>query len=540
MKQKKIDKLKFKENSKTKDKRESFLQKVFRQKFLIAILLILFLATFLRFYNFQERWGIGDDSTRDIAIAREAIDRHELPMIGSFSSAGPFAFGPLFYWVLMASYVIFPFWFTAPIILTVLTSIATVGVLIVCGYLIGGKRLAILMGVLATTAPQLVARSIAIGQHSYVAISTACLFLFFILYWKRKNSIYAFLMGLALGSALSFHYQTINLLIFFAAVFFIPKVSLVKRIAGLISMGAGFLIPSLPLIIWDSQQQWANLRNILDYLLVAQYRLYVPNSWKLFLFKYLPSYWSFVVGGYATSALFLMIVTFIVVGVSAIKRKISGIMLAFGIIFAILLMVNKFYKGERSEGYLIYLSPFIILFTAWSIDMLLQATGKKIYVRLGQLTGVIVLLIILIGNFLQIKHYEESKNIKHELDTTISFLIKKYPDTKFVIYDYRNRAGAVSQPLGLFLKLQDKTDPKGMPIGFSCGGADCPQKLPVIAALASRPIVDMRSVVDRDKKSGNWVKVNQENMYDDLIGWSKKHELKATFSPQDYILQKFK
>jgi len=538
MKQKKIVKLKPKESSKDKERHEFFFQKVLRQKFLIGILLILFIATILRFYNFQERWGIGDDSTRDIAIAREALARHELPMIGSFSSAGPFAFGPLFYWVLMASYVIFPFWFTAPVIFTVLTSIVTVGVLTACGYLIGGKRLAILVGILATTAPQLVARSVAIGQHSYVAVSTASLFLFFILYWKKRNPVYAFLMGLALGAALSFHYQSINLLIFFAAALFIPKVNLLQRIVGLLSMGVGFLIPSLPLIIWDSQQQWANLRNILDYLLVAQYRLYVPNSWKLFLFKYLPSYWSFVVGGYATSALFIMIVTFICACV--LKRKISGIMMAFGMVFAILLLVNKFYKGERSEGYLIYLSPFIILFTAWSIDKLFQITGKKVYNRLGKFAGIIVVLIILTGNFLQIKHYEESKNIRHELDTTVSFLIKKYPDTKFIIYDYRNRAGSVSQPLGLYLKLQDKTDPHGMPIGFTCSGADCPQKLPVIAILAGRPIVDMQSVTNRDKKSGNWVKVNQENMYDDLIGWSKKHELKATFSPQDYILQKFK
>ena len=31
-------------------------------------------------------------------------------------------------------------------------------------------------------------------------------------------------------------------------------------------MMIGFLIPSFPLLIWDSQQQWANTRNILDYL----------------------------------------------------------------------------------------------------------------------------------------------------------------------------------------------------------------------------------------------------------------------------------
>src|SRR6266704_6613061 len=124
-----------------------------KHKYELIIIGILLLASVLDFYNFPNRWGIGDDNTRDISIAKIALARHELPLIGSFSSAGPFVFGPLFYLVLMGSYLIFPFWFLAPVIVTGISAVTTVGLLIACGYLLGGKRLSILMGLLATTAP---------------------------------------------------------------------------------------------------------------------------------------------------------------------------------------------------------------------------------------------------------------------------------------------------------------------------------------------------------------------------------------------------
>ncbi|MBU3978577.1 glycosyltransferase family 39 protein [Patescibacteria group bacterium] len=511
-----------------------------QKKFQIIIFFILFLAAFLRFYNFPDRWGIGDDSSRDIAIAREALDRHELPLIGSFSSAGPFVFGPIFYWTIMASYLMLPFIFTAPIITTILSGIATVAILIACGYLISGRRLAIITGILTATSIQLTVRSVILGQHTYVAFTTALLFLSFILYWQRKKIIYAFLMGISLGAAIGFHYQAINLLIFLPAVLCIPRgdMGIRKRLIALFIMSLGFLIPSIPLIIWDSQQQWANTRNILDYLLIAQNRLYVPNSWRLFLFQYLPSYWSFVVSGYAPVALFLMFFTGITTAIFIIKRKIPSIMIVFSIIFASLLLINRFYKGERSEGYLIYLAPFIIIFTAWSINKLFDIHGKKIFQKLAGIIGAIILIIIIGGNIWQLIKYEQTTNMKLILNKTVILLIKKYPNTKFTIYDYHNRSGSMSQPLSLWLKMHDRTDPRGMPIGFVCWSKECPQNLPKITTLGYNTIVQMQNIKDRDVKSSGWVNVNQESMYDDLIGWSKKNELKSTFSITNYILER--
>lgn len=523
--------------NKKKANKFSFLKKF--NKFHIAVFLLLFFAIFLRFYNFDNRLPFGNDGSRDIAIAREALARHELPLIGSFSSAGPFVFGPLFYWTVMASYLIFPFSLTAPFIMTAVIGVLTVVVMMICGYLLGGNKLSLLVGLLAATSPQLVARSLMVGQHSFIAVFTSLLFLAFILYWQKKQIIYAFLMGLFLGTALSMHYQAINLLIFFLAILFVPGIFLRKKLLGVIVMFFGFFIPSLPLLVWDAQQSFANVGNILDYLLIGQYRLYVPNSWKLFIFNYLPSYWSFVVGGGLTwvgmIGLFFSAIT---VFIALYKKKLTGVLIAFLVIFCILLFVNKAYRGERAEGYLIYLAPFILIFTSFALWKSLFIQGNwKVRIPI-KILGVVVLMVVLWANFTIERYYLTARSSQGVIEETADFLEKKYPNTKFAVYDYYNRSSTQSQALAITLEFRDKISSDGLPLAVICSSPGCLKKQVQIAPLETETIIDGRNIKDLKSNTKKWVKVNPENMYDDLIGWSKRHELKTTFSLKGYLEEK--
>jgi len=531
--------MKKKKPQKKAPSQKKLLKIISQKKFEIIILIILLISTILRFYNYQNLWSLGNDNSRDIAIAREALSRHELPLIGSFSSAGPFVFGPLFYWVVMGSYIVLPFMFTAPFFVTALSGVLTVGVLMACGYLINGKRLTIIIGILTAFAPQFVMRSLVVGQHTYIAPAASLLFLMYILYWQKKKLIFAFLAGIFLGIALSFHYQAINLLIFFAAILLVPKISWAKRILGFLIMFLGFLLPSLPLLLWDSQQHFANIRNILDYFLLGQYRIYVPNSWKLFLFTYLPSYWGFVVGGTKTAALLLIGFTFIMVIITGVKKKISLIMYVFGVMFAVLLVLNRYYRGERSEGYLIYLAPFILLFTAWSIDKLFEFTTPVLSKKILPAFAVLILVGILIANTVQILPYYKSGSTVPVVLQTINYLTEKYPNTKFAVYDYRGQSSYMSQPLGLMLNAKNKSDPKGMSIGIVYWDKTTNHKFPVITTAGYNNVDNISKVKNRNRKPGDWIEVNQQNMYDDLIGWSKKHALTSTFSLPAYIQSRF-
>src|SRR5205823_1849730 len=99
---------------------------------------------------------------------KEALSRHELPLMGSFSSAGPFVFGPLFYWFIMFSFLIIPFTLQAPWILLIATGLIVVSIYGYIGRLIAGKNLSLIMAFLAAVSPQLINRSTALNQHSLI------------------------------------------------------------------------------------------------------------------------------------------------------------------------------------------------------------------------------------------------------------------------------------------------------------------------------------------------------------------------------------
>lgn len=61
-----------------------------RNTVLIFSVCIVLLSFFLRFYRYSDRWGLAYDQIHDVMIARHAIESIQIPLLGPFSSAGPF------------------------------------------------------------------------------------------------------------------------------------------------------------------------------------------------------------------------------------------------------------------------------------------------------------------------------------------------------------------------------------------------------------------------------------------------------------------
>lgn len=504
-----------------------------KNKYLLSVWLILLLALVVRFYNFDVRWGIGNDDSRDIMIAHEALRRHELPLIGSFSSAGPFVFGPFFYWFIMLSYFLFPSFFTIPWIFTGLVGVATVAIFMWCGKKIAGNNFMILVGLFAATSPQLVVRSLQLGQHTFIGFTTACMILALLFFFEKKKLVFALLTGLAIGAGINFHYQALNLLIFLGVFFFVPKLSFKFKLISVALAGAGVVLGLLPLLIWDSQQQFANFTNILDYFLIAQYRLYVPNSWRLFIFTYIPHYWMMVIGNNSLVALITMVIVGVTTCTLFIKRKLSVNFVLLLVPFTLLLILNRFYKGERSEGYLLYFLPFILLITCYTLYILFQS-GRLLLLR--RFFVLILFSVLMIGNITSIRMIHAYHTQVEELERLIDTLHGSYPNEKFVVYDYKGSLSVYNQALSALLFRRHLTSVKGMPVGFLCY-VKCPG-LKKIAPYAGVYLADLRSIKEIEDQNPLWINVNPENMYDDLIGWSKRHELTSTFSLQRYLTER--
>lgn len=512
----------------------STIQFLAKHKYAFLFALILLFALFLRFYNFDIRWGIGNDDARDVAIAQEAIRRGEVPLIGSFSSAGPFVFGPFFYWFIIGSYLLVPFVFTIPWILTALTSVATVALFMLCGRKIAGNNFSLLLGILAATSPQLVSRSLVLGQHTFISFTAVCMLLCFLYFFEKKRVLYALLAGFFVGAAINFHWQALNLLVFLPLLVFVQGKTIQFKMIVCFVAGVGVLIGLSPLLVWDAPQQFANIRNLFDYLLVGQHRLYVPNSWKLFLFTYLPQYWVYVIGGYPVLAFVSMLLTGVMIGMTLVKKKLPYVLFLLLFPFTLLLIVNRYYKGERSEGYLLYFLPFILLFVSYALFVLIKSdfiTKRFRLVTKG--IGAIIVVMFVSANvlFLSTTSFIYPSRVPL-IEKFIDKLVEKYPGQKFSVYDYQSESffSYYNQPLSLFLSQRGLISNDGIPVGIC--SPKCQGKYSKIVTIDGLFLVDLQKEKNYKRR---WTNVNPEAMYDDLIGWSKRHELKSQFSFMEYL-----
>src|SRR3990170_3035674 len=129
-----------------------------RNWFVIGIFLLVFFAAFLRFVNFENRWGLAYDQARDVLVAREAIQEQKLPLIGPFASAGQFVYGPQWYWILMLLIGIYPFWLLTPWVLQALLYVGVVLLMILIGHEVQGKRFGLLLGLLTAVSTAQIAQ----------------------------------------------------------------------------------------------------------------------------------------------------------------------------------------------------------------------------------------------------------------------------------------------------------------------------------------------------------------------------------------------
>lgn len=494
------------------------------------------LALFLRFYNFYDHLAFQSDTTRDISIAKGAIVRRELPYVGSFSSAGPFVFGPIFYWFLITVYLILPFSVISPWIVTGFVGILTIAALAYIGKLIGGGRFSLILVVLSATSPQLVFTSLSLTQHSFIIITTLVMLIFFVLFWQKGKTLYAFLVGISLGAAISFHYQALNLLLIPAAFLFAPM-HFKKRVLGIVFVIVGMLAVISPLLIWDSKQNWANFRNLLDYLLIGQYRIYVPNSWKLYLFSYLPQYWSQVAGGFKFLALGLIAIIGIVSIYFFKKNKIEKPLFTLGLIFFILILINRYYKGERSAGYLYYLSPFVLLFSSWTIYKISYLKFRFNLKHLGIILASLLIMAISIGNLsvvLPTTLKQDRDSQLGDLQKITKLLREKYGDNRLDLYEYTQTDRNSLYSLSVFVEeINDKVNNDNKVNVGICG--TCPQGSIYFANHWGNQLIELNDI---QLKDSGWRKINQATIYDSTIGWLMAGNLKSTFSLSQFIKDK--
>lgn len=205
-------------------------------KWTFSITLLTILAFVLRFYDFSDRMTFHGELGHNYLVAREYIEKAEIPLVGPPTSHPWLDFGPLFYWLIIPVLALSQF---NPMIANGFITLLHVLLPIVSFYSMKkllGNKVALIQAILLTISPLIVNFS----REARFFSLTLLLMYPFIYFFLQKRYFYA---GILFSVILNFHLTpTILLPVVFIYLVLNGK-NQIKQFAY------GFLIPQIPYLM---------------------------------------------------------------------------------------------------------------------------------------------------------------------------------------------------------------------------------------------------------------------------------------------------
>lgn len=464
---------------------------------------IIILAIFLRFINFDNRWGLGYDQASFALVGKYAADAHVIPLLGPFSSSGPFQTGGEWYWLVAVGHILFPGIVIGPWIFMGMLSLVFVGAMTIIGVSLEGPMLGLMAALLSAVSTAEITQSTNLSNQTPIALFAALSIIAALAYQKSKKPHYLFFLGLGIGIASSIHLQGMGLLPLAIITILLCGVTL----RGLLLLGLGLVLPWIPVLLADSTHGWYNTKNMVYYYSVDQYHISLDvlgRRWLTFGTQLIPNIWGFTIGGYWWTGM-----TTIITGLIVFKRGplalLRGVPLQntknwFLVILSFIgmLIVVRYAHVPLYDSFLVFFHPFILIITAGIVFQL---------IKINNILGVLFLLMLLATS--TIKNVEEITHATNlsarEAKKTRQMLTTSHPDTKFAVYDYQFQTAAKTLALLMYLDQKKLLDPNGHRIGISADG-----------------ISDLQSSTSAELTDAHWAYLDNKIIYDSVQNWWKK------------------
>lgn len=470
--------------------------------------IILLLAVFLRFYNYPQRFGLAHDQAAFAITARHALESLQLPLLGPFSSGGPFQTGGEWYWLVMLGTMLYPTSVLSPwVFLTGLTVLA-VFLMIVLGKELIDKNFGLMLGFLTAVSTAQITQSTNLTNQTPIIIFSVLALIFMVKYLKTKKLRFLFWQSLTIGIASSIHIQGVALLplIFLTVIF--GKINLKK---GIPLIFLGIILPWVPVLIADQQNGFYNTKNILTYYSSSQAQVsyeVLGRRWLTFITDFMPQAWGFIVGGNKLAGAISMIVVACIAVFSFFKKTLSRQLVVIILSTMLMFAVLRYTRAPLFESFFVFIHPFIIVLTGWALYFLMQQKRA-----VGILAFAIILLLTLYKDLPEIRggaNYtpKEANSAKEEL-------MSLFPNGKFAIYDYQFKTTINSLSLVLFLSAANKISDNGQKIGIT----NTQQELPIIEKREGYTMFDLSEVNDTEIKK--WALMNPSEIYHSTQTWYK-------------------
>ncbi len=424
------------------------------------VLFIIGIAVFLRFANFSDRWGLGYDQASFAIIGKHALNTFSIPLLGPFSSGGPFQTGGLWYWAVSTGNIFFPQVIEGPWLFMGILSVATVWAIILAGTLLGGVRLGVIAGLLAAVSTAQITQSTNLSNQTPIALPAALSIISTLAYIRSGRIVYLLFLGLSIGAASAVHLQGMGLLP-------LALMALLggrrPTLRGVLLVILGLMLPWLPVLYADMHHDWYNVSNMIRYYTVDQYTIsfdVLGRRWKTFLLDFLPSLWGFVIGGHRMAGLLIIATGALLGPYLFLQKRLSRLWIVLIGGFLGMICIVRYARVPLFESFVVFLHPFILLITAGIILALMRVKHQ---------IGIFLLLALLIPTL--IKDSEEITRATNRTARTAlamrSALVTRFPGETFAVYDNQFQTAATTLPLLLYLEQKRLLDPNGRRVGLS-------------------------------------------------------------------------
>ena len=340
-----------------------FIDYLLKNETKILLLAILIIGLVLRFYNYENRWGLAYDQARDVIVTHEALLRQTLPLIGPFSASGPFVFGPYWYWFNMLLAIIAPSWMMVHWVFQGIASTLMIIVAYKTGKDLYEKKFGLIFAFLVAISTAGIAQSTNLTYSTMVGFVCFLLLFFVVKYCHHPSNKYLFIIALTIGIAINIHFQAIGTLAYLPLLLLFRGISFKKIVVSAV----GLAIPFIPILLFDFLSNHFQSRNLFDYFILHKGPPSPPKRWLTYGLVTWPNTWAHIIGGNVYLGYLLGIGLAFVVIKNLIKRKIPLTILLVMIYFLLNFIVLRYFGGALFDAFYVYLHPVILLLTSWLI-----------------------------------------------------------------------------------------------------------------------------------------------------------------------------
>jgi 4-amino-4-deoxy-L-arabinose transferase-like glycosyltransferase len=240
----------------------------------IILILILFLAAFLRLYRIGDYMTFLGDEGRDVLVVYNIL-HGKLTLLGPTSSVGGFFLGPIYYYFMAPFLWLFNYNPVGPAVMVALIGVATVFLIYKFSSDLFSKRVGIFAAFLYAISPLVIAYSRSSWNPNPLPFFS--LLSLYVLYKAvvKKSLKLIFVAGVLLGISMQLHYLATFLAFIMFLYLFLSEIlqSKFNRRKILVSLGKkyssillGFIVGWSPFLAFEFRHGFLNIKKIFDFV----------------------------------------------------------------------------------------------------------------------------------------------------------------------------------------------------------------------------------------------------------------------------------